>query len=209
MVEVAEYAVANRIDDEPTFDWWVKDCLKQKKRLIGLSWKHHIQHGYKFGICIPESVEDALQLDKINGDAQWYDAMIKEMQNVRVAFDIKDHATKPPPGYEYVDLMMVYDIKMDYTWKARLCARGDQTEPPKEITYSSVVSRESIRIAFTYVAMLDLDIRIADVGNAYLYAPMNECLYTICGPEFGEDEGKITIIVCALYGLKGSGAAYS
>jgi hypothetical protein len=39
--------------------------------------------------------------------------MIKEMQNVRVAFDIKDHATKPPPGYEYVDLMMVYDIKME------------------------------------------------------------------------------------------------
>jgi hypothetical protein len=209
MVEVAEYAVANRIDDEPTFDWWVKDCLKQKKRLIGLSWKHHIQHGYKFGICIPESVEDALQLDKINGDAQWYDAMIKEMQNVCVAFDIKDHATKPPPGYEYVDLMMVYDIKMDYTWKARLCARGDQTEPPKEITYSSVVSRESIRIAFTYAAMLDLDIRIADVGNAYLYAPTNEHLYTICGPEFGEDEGKIAIIVRALYGLKGSGAAYS
>jgi hypothetical protein len=28
MIEVAEYAVANRIDDEPAFDWWVKDCLK-------------------------------------------------------------------------------------------------------------------------------------------------------------------------------------
>ena len=134
--------------------------------------------------------------------------MIKEMQNIRVAFDIKSHGMKPPPGYEYVDLMMVFDIKMDYTRKARLCAHGDQTEPPKEITYSSVVSRESIRIAFMYVAMLDLDIRMADVGNAYLYAPMNERLYTICGPEFGEDEGKVTVIVHALYGLKGSGAAY-
>jgi hypothetical protein len=115
------------------------------------------------------------------------------MQNVHVAFDIKDHATKPPPGCEYVDVMMVYDIKMDYTRKARLCARGDQTEPPKEITYSSVVSCESIRIAFTYAAMLDLDIRIADVGNAYLYAPMNERLYTICGPEF-EEEGKLQLL---------------
>jgi hypothetical protein len=25
----------------------------------------------------------------INGDTQWYDAMMKEMQNVWVAFDIK------------------------------------------------------------------------------------------------------------------------
>jgi hypothetical protein len=28
------------------------------------------------------------------------------------------------------------------------------------------------------------------------------------GPEFGEDEGKTIIIVCALYGLKSSGAAW-
>jgi hypothetical protein len=42
MVEVAENAVANRIDNEPAFDWWVKDCLKRKKHLIGLSWKCHI-----------------------------------------------------------------------------------------------------------------------------------------------------------------------
>ena len=28
-VEVAEYAIANRIDKEPAFDWWVKDILKK------------------------------------------------------------------------------------------------------------------------------------------------------------------------------------
>ena len=33
-------------------------------------------------------------------------------------------------------------------------------------------------------------------------------VYTIAGPEFGEDEGKIALIVRALYGLKGSGAAW-
>jgi hypothetical protein len=189
MVEAAEYAVANCIDDEPAFDWWDKDCLEQKTHLTGSSQKCHIRRGYKFEICLPgNSIEDALRLDKINGDIQWYDATMKEMQNIRVAFDIKSHGMKPPPGHEYADLMMVYDIKMDYTQKARLCACGDQTEPPKEITYSSVVSRKSIRIAFTYAAMLDLDIHMADIGNAYLYVPMNECLYMICGPEFGEDK---------------------
>jgi hypothetical protein len=49
-VELAEYAVANRIDSEPAFDWWVKPTLKRKKRLIKLSQKHHARTGYKFGI---------------------------------------------------------------------------------------------------------------------------------------------------------------
>ena len=30
-VELAEYAVANRIDKEPAIDWWVRDTLKRKK----------------------------------------------------------------------------------------------------------------------------------------------------------------------------------
>ena len=33
-VLVAEYAVANRIDDEPAFAWWVQDVLKKRDRII-------------------------------------------------------------------------------------------------------------------------------------------------------------------------------
>jgi hypothetical protein len=33
-VEVANYAINSQIDDEPAFDWWVKDILKKQKRLI-------------------------------------------------------------------------------------------------------------------------------------------------------------------------------
>ena len=33
-------------------------------------------------------------------------------------------------------------------------------------------------------------------------------MQAIAGPEFGEDKGKLAIIVCALYGLKSSGAAW-
>jgi hypothetical protein len=34
-------------------------------------------------------------------------------------------------------------------WKAQLIARGHQSDPPQKSTYSSVESRDSIRIAFT------------------------------------------------------------
>ena len=42
-VEVAEYAVANRIADQPAFEWWVKDVSKKKKGLIKLSKSHMVR----------------------------------------------------------------------------------------------------------------------------------------------------------------------
>ena len=47
-----------------------------------------------------------------------------------------------------------------------------------------------------------------DVGNAYLNAMTKERCYVIAGKEFGGNEGKVVMIVRALYGLKSSGAAW-
>ena len=81
-------------------------------------------------------------------------------------------------------------------------------EAPSFMTYASVVSRETVRIALTIAALHDLEVKAADIQNAYLTAPTTERVWTKCGPEFGQDEGKRAIIVRALYGLKGSGASY-
>ena len=134
-IEVAEYAITNRINEEPAFDWWAKDVIKKKKRLIKLSRSKHVRKGYKFGIQILRTVEEALVIDKDNKNTLWYDAIMKEMKNVRVAFEAKEQGTPPPPGYKHVALMMIFDIKMDFTRKARLVARGDQTETPTTLTY--------------------------------------------------------------------------
>ena len=56
--------------------------------------------------------------------------------------------------------------------------------------------------------MNGLETMAGDVGNAYLEAYTREKIYFIAGPEFGELEGTIMIIVKALYGLKTSGARY-
>jgi Reverse transcriptase (RNA-dependent DNA polymerase) len=103
---------------------------------------------------------------------------------------------------------MVFDIKMDFTHKARLVAGGHVTDPPSSITYSSVVSRESVRIAFVIAALNDLEIMAADIGNAYLNAYTSEKVFTITGPEFGDESNRVAILVRALYGLKSSGAAW-
>ena len=104
---------------------------------------------------------------------------------------------------------MIYDVKMeDFRRKARLVAGGHMTETPKCMTYSSVVGRETVRIALTIAALNDLQVKAGDVMNAYVTAPCSEKIWTVLGKEFGADQGKKAIIVHALYGLKSSGAAF-
>jgi hypothetical protein len=62
----------------------------------------------------------------------------------------------------------VFDIKMDFTRKARYVAGGHATDSPSTQTYASVVSRDSICIAFLIAALNDLDIISADIQGAYL-----------------------------------------
>ncbi len=83
------------------------------------------------------------------------------------------------------------------------------TDLPTSLTYSSVVSKDSVRLAFLIAALNDLDILSADIGNAYLNAETKEKVHTICGPEFGAlYQGRVAVIHKALYGLKSSGAAW-
>jgi len=52
---------------------------------------------------------------------------------------------------------MIFDIKMDFT-ASRFVAGGHTTETPASTTYSSVVSRDTVRIHFMFAALNDLDI---------------------------------------------------
>jgi hypothetical protein len=92
--------------------------------------------------------------------------------------------------------------------KARLVANGNETEAPPTMTYSSVVSRDSVRIVFLIAALNDLKLLSCDIQNAYLTADCCERIYCIAGPEFGSEKGSIMIVKKALYGLKTSGAAF-
>ena len=104
---------------------------------------------------------------------------------------------------------MIFDVKMDLTRKARFVAGGHLTEPPASITYSSVVSRDSVRLEFLIAALNDLDVTAWDVGNAYLNAPCcREKIWFVAGPEFGSRQGTVIKVVRALYGLKSSGASW-
>ena len=90
---------------------------------------------------------------------------------------------------------------MDFTRKARWVKDGHKKADPLGSNYAGVVSRDTVRITFTYATLNDLNVCAADVRNAYIQAPSSEHHYIICGPEFGENEGRTAIIVRALYGV--------
>lgn len=210
-VELAEYAHENKVSHKPAFAWWVPHTLKKRDLIISKVKSKYWVRTHKYGIRIPKSVKEAIEIDRENGDSQWWDALMLEMKNVRPAFETFDQPiSEIPIGYSKIKCHIIWDVKLgeNFRRKARFVAGGHTTEVPSSLTYSSVVSRESVRIALTVAALNDLDILACDIQNAYLTAKCREKVYTIAGSEFGNEEGSVMIIKMALYGLKSSGAAF-
>ena len=209
-LEVAQYAVQNKIDYEPAFDWWAKECLKRSKRLIGKARsRSYKRSGFKYGIMVPMRVNEAMQLDKDNGNDLWQKAIEKERAKVKQALKFLPKGDKAPPGYKKITGHWIFDVKMDLTRKARFVAGGHLTNLPPEQTYSSVVSRDTVRIMLTIAALNDLDVRFFDISNAYLYAETEEKVFFISGDEWGEElGGRVTIFCRAHYGLQTAGRCF-
>ena len=56
------------------------------------------------------------------------DALKIEMNNVEVAFDIKEDGTPIPVGYKEASGHLMWDVKMDITRKARCVKDGHKSD---------------------------------------------------------------------------------
>jgi hypothetical protein len=191
--------------------------MKKRERIVAKLQKKYWRTDYKFGIRLPKSVDEALQIDKMTGTKHWENALKKEMSKVCVAYKAKDGVTPDDvqkgrvadmKGFQEIKCHIVFDVKMDFTRKARFVAGGHMTQPASSVTYSSVVSRDSVRLAFLLAALNGLNALSCDIGNAYLNAPCREKIWFQAGRECGADMGKVMVITRALYGLRTSGASW-
>jgi hypothetical protein len=80
-------------------------------------------------------------------------------------------------GFQGIGSHIIFEGEMNFTRKARFVARGHTTTTPSSMTYSRVVSRGSIRLAFLIAALNDLDIMSFDLENVYLNAPSREQIW--------------------------------
>ena len=68
---------------------------------------------HKYGIEIPSNINEAYALDDKNNNTFWRDAIHKEMENLKVAFDILPHGKNVPPGYKPSSGHLVFDVRID------------------------------------------------------------------------------------------------
>ena len=87
------------------------------------------------------------------------------MSNVRITFEILDESKPARIGWSKKSGHMVFDVKMDFTRKACWVLDSHRSADPTKSTYAGVVSRDSVRIAFIYAALYDIDVLAADIQN--------------------------------------------
>jgi len=83
-----------------------------------------LQRTHKFGIYVPRSVQEALKIDQETGTTFWKDAIEKEMSNNKLAFKFLNEDESVPVAYKWICCHMIFDVKMDFTRKARYVAGG-------------------------------------------------------------------------------------
>ena len=130
-VDVAEFAVARGIQDEPAFAWWVPYTMRKRDVIVSAIKARARKVTHKYGIEIPTSVEHARELDAKNGNRFWQDALEKEIFDLGRAIEILDGSTtRAPPGWSKVTGHIVWDVRMDFTRKARWVLDGHKTPDP-------------------------------------------------------------------------------
>ena len=213
-VSCAKYGYDHNLLDQPGWKRVKRLGNRQKKlaRMVKAAKSQAKKNApmFKFGVQIPKNHKQAMELDAKNGNTKWADAEQKEKDQLFEygTFRSLGKGARKPYDHKQIVLLWVYDVKHDLRHKARCVAGGHLTDPCKDMAYAGVVSLRSLRIALVAGELNGLKSMVGDIGNAYLEAYTKEKICFVAGPEWGEYEGHMMVIVKALYGLRTSGARF-
>ena len=74
--------------------------MKKRKNTIAKIRSRQSKANLKYGIQIPSTETEAIELDKANGNNLWYKAIQKEKTTVLIAFQILNEDEPLPVGYK-------------------------------------------------------------------------------------------------------------
>jgi hypothetical protein len=144
---------------------------------LACAFKAKVEQGprYKFGVEVAQGPTHGAQLDILNGNCQWKEATVKELQQINEYKTFREPTNDDDLSeYQMIPYHMIYDVKFDGRRKARLVAGGNWMVTPKEDIYSGVIVMDSVCLAVALASMHDLDVCAADVGNTFLYGKIKE-----------------------------------
>ena len=134
---MAKYAVANGIDQEPAFKWWVPYVPRKWKHIISKVKAKYWQTTHKYGVKLPKNVKEALHLNDINGNTFWCGALNKEPGKTKVAYEhvpgcaqeeVRENKVDALRGFQEITCHVIFDVKMDFTRKACFVANGSRPQ---------------------------------------------------------------------------------
>jgi hypothetical protein len=123
-VELAEYAKARGNDNEPAFAWWVPRTIRRRNDILSAVKARCQKKSHKFGIELPTTINHARELDRINENNLWMEALQKEMFNIGIAFEVLEDGASAPKGWNrslvtlYGMLRWILQEKPDGYWMA-------------------------------------------------------------------------------------------
>ena len=111
---------------------------------------------YMFEYLIPRNYMEAMQFDSENKNSKCYDAIKLEMESMleykvfkkwdKAILDKHKKVMNPHNGYHRIKVHLVFAVKFDGRYKARLVAYGLLTPEPIENIYSGLVSLRNLRL---------------------------------------------------------------
>ena len=101
------------------------------------------------------------------------DVVRQEMSNNRVVFESYEQNPYKLVGYQEITRHIIFGVKLaeNFKRKARFVADEHKTEPPVSITYSAVVSRDSVRTLLTIATLNGLDVMGTDIQKCVPFRP--------------------------------------
>jgi hypothetical protein len=102
--------------------------------------KRYWRTTHRFGVRVPKTIDDALEIDANEGNTIWFVSLKKELNKIMIVFNIKDNITpemirgdsKLLPGFQEIKCHWVFDVNMDLTRKSRFVAGGHMTTTPMQ-----------------------------------------------------------------------------
>ena len=162
---------------------------------------------------LPQSYEEA-----INGPEadQWKEAMDAEIGQLKEMGTWQE--TELPKGRKAIGCKWVFLKKRDehgkiIKFKARLVAQGFSQKPGTDYsdngTFAPVMRFETLRTMLAHSAIHNKKLRQFDIKGAYLHGNLEEEIYMVQAPGYGDGSQRVYKLIRALYGLKQAGNVWN
>jgi hypothetical protein len=99
------------IADDPIFAWWVPHTLTRRNAILTAVNARLRKKIHKYGMAVPTGLVQAKELDRINRNTLWMDALKLEWHNAGVAFEILEDGKSAPQGWTKASGHIIGDLK--------------------------------------------------------------------------------------------------